>query len=162
MWLIFSGEMLAAYYLFAAAAMTDLLDGYAARMSKKKVSYGEAFDGIADFILIILTVLALAITGNGFWLLIVGLISFALVAPILALMSRKKGKLTIVHLHTNILAAFVYPAVMAYIIGWQYSLPLLLVAFAVGLYTLRRYVFYTWSLYRKRAPEDGTARPLDT
>lgn len=34
-WLIFSNKTEAAYYLFAAAAITDLLDGYFARLSKK-------------------------------------------------------------------------------------------------------------------------------
>ncbi len=149
MWLILSGETLAAYYLFAAAAMTDLLDGYFARRSAKVVQYGETFDGLADITLVMLTTLAVFIRGDGLWLFVVGLISFLLAVPALSLISIKKGRVSIPHLHTNMLAAFVYPAIMAYIIGWHYSLPLLLVAFAVGLYTFRNYVAYVRSGLRR-------------
>ena len=149
-WLIVSDERAAAYYLFAAAAITDLLDGYFARRSKKTASYGATFDGLADIFLLILTGVALFIKGEGLSLFVVGVIGLALTAPVLWLISRKKGKPTIPHFDTNILAAFVYPTIMAYIIGWQYALPLLLVTFAVGLYTFRKYVAYTWSIYTNR------------
>ncbi len=149
-WLIFANETLAAFYLFAAAAITDLLDGYFARRSKKTASYGATFDGLADIFLLILTGVALFIKGEGLSLFVVGVIGLALTAPVLWLISRKKGEPTIPHFDTNILAAFVYPTIMAYIIGWQYALPLLLVTFAVGLYTYRKYVVYTWSIYTNR------------
>ena len=55
-WLIFSNEPFAAYYLFAAAAMTDFLDGYFARMSKKTVTYGATFDALADLSLVYTTI----------------------------------------------------------------------------------------------------------
>lgn len=145
MWLILSGETFAAYYLFAAAAMTDLLDGYFARRSTKVVQYGETFDGLADMTLVMLTTLAVFIRGDGLWLFVVGLISFLLAVSTLSVISVKKGRVFIPHLHTNMLAAFVYPAIMAYIIGWEYSLPLLLAAFAVGLYTFRNYVAHARS-----------------
>ena len=149
-WLIFANETLAAFYLFAVAAITDLLDGYFARRSKKTTSYGATFDGLADIFLLILTGVALLIKGEGLSLFVVGVIGLALTAPVLWLISRKKGRPTVPHFDTNILAAFVYPTVMAYIIGWQYALPLLLVTFAVGLYTYRKYVVYTWSIYTNR------------
>jgi phosphatidylglycerophosphate synthase len=148
MWLIFSTEMLAAYYLFAAAAITDLLDGYFARRSKKTAQYGAVFDGLADIFLLILTGVALFIIGEGLSLFIVGAIGLALTVPVLLLISRKKGGPTVPHLDTNLLAAFVYPTIMAYIISWSYALPLLLVTFAIGLYTYRKYVVYVWSIYR--------------
>ena len=67
-WLIVSDEALAAYYLFAAAAITDHLDGYFARRSRKTTSYGDVFDGLADFLLILGTLITLFIQGNlGFW-----------------------------------------------------------------------------------------------
>lgn len=147
MWLIFANETLAAFYLFAAAAITDHLDGYFARRSKKIAGYGSVFDGLADIFLLILTGIALSIEGEGLPLFIVGVIGLALTAPVLWLISRKKGRPTVPHFDTNILAAFVYPTIMAYIIGWQYALPLLLVTFAVGLYTYSKYVVYTWSIY---------------
>jgi cardiolipin synthase len=147
MWLIFSDKQLAAYYLFAAAAITDYLDGYFARRSKKITTYGPIFDGLADILLLILTGVALFIKGEGLPLFIVGVIGLVLTAPVLWLISRKKGTPTIPHLDTNILAAFVYPTIMVYIIDWQYALPLLLVTFAIGLYTFRKYVVYAWSIY---------------
>lgn len=150
MWLILSDEPLAAYYLFAAAAITDYLDGYFARRSEKIATYGAVFDGLADIFLLILTGVALFINGEGLSLFVVGVIGLALTAPVLWLISRKRGRATVPHLDTNILAAFVYPTIMAYIIGWQYALPLLLVTFAVGLYTFRKYVVYAWSIYANR------------
>jgi len=147
MWLIISDKPLAAYYLFAAAAITDHLDGYFARRSKKIATYGATFDGLADIFLLILTGVALLIAGEGLSLFVVGAIGLALTAPVLWLISRKKGRPTVPHFDTNILAAFVYPTIMAYIIGWRYALPLLLVTFAIGLYTFRKYVVYAWSIY---------------
>jgi phosphatidylglycerophosphate synthase len=150
MWLILSDEPLAAYYLFAAAAITDYLDGYFARRSKKIAAYGAVFDGVADIFLLILTGVALLIRGEALSLFVVGVIGLVLTAPVLWLISRKKGRPTVPHLDTNILAAFVYPTIMAYIIGWRYALPLLLVTFAIGLYTYRKYVVYAWSIYANR------------
>ena len=150
MWLILSDEPLAAYYLFAAAAITDYLDGYFARRSKKIAAYGAVFDGVADILLLILTGVALLIRGEALSLFVVGVIGLVLTVPVLWLISRKKGRPTVPHLDTNILAAFVYPTIMAYIIDWCYALPLLLVTFAIGLYTYRKYVVYAWSIYANR------------
>jgi len=146
-WLIFSNETLAAYYLFAAAAMTDLLDGYAARMSKKTVTYGATFDGLADLVLVYTTIVSLAIKVEAFWLLAVGLITIAFIVPILGLISRKERRLSIPHLDTNILAAFVYPAIMVRIIDWRYADIVLIAAFLVILYYVSKYVRYLRSIY---------------
>ena len=146
-WLIFSNEPFAAYYLFAAAAMTDFLDGYVARMSKKTVTYGATFDALADLSLVYTTIVSLAIKVEAFWLLAVGLITIAFIVPILGLISRKEGRLTIPHLDTNILAAFVYPTIMVRIIDWRYADIVLLVAFLVILYYVSKYVRYLRSIY---------------
>lgn len=141
-WLILTDQSNAAYYLFAAAAMTDLLDGYAARRSKKLAAYGPTFDGISDFILVYPTIFAIAIKGHGFWLLIAGLLSIAFLIPVMGLISKKKGTLTIPHLDTPILAAFVYTTIMVHIIDWKYAEILLLVGVLVTLYTGSKYIFY--------------------
>ena len=146
-WLIFSNEPLAAYYLFAAAAMTDLLDGYAARLSKKTVTYGATFDGLADLVLVYITIVSLAIKVEAFWLLAVGLITVAFIVPILGLIARKEGRLSIPHLDTNILAAFVYPTIMLRIIDWRYADFVLIAAFLVILYYVSKYVRYLRSIY---------------
>ena len=148
MWLILSDEPLAAYYLFAAAAITDLLDGYFARRSKKIATYGEVFDGLADFVLVYGTILTLFIRGEGFWLFVVALILLALTLAIVGLISMKRGRFSIPHLDTNLLAAFVYPTVMAYLIGWRYADILLVVTFIWCLYTVINYFVYIRSIYR--------------
>lgn len=148
MWLIVSDEPLAAYYLFAAAAITDLLDGYFARRSKKIAIYGEVFDGLADFVLVYGTILTLFIRGEGFWLFVVALILLALTLAIVGLISMKRGRFSIPHLDTNLLAAFVYPTVMAYLIGWRYADILLVVTFIWCLYTAINYFVYIRSIYK--------------
>jgi phosphatidylglycerophosphate synthase len=147
-WLIVSGELAAAYYLFAAAAITDLLDGYFARRSKILTSYGASFDGLADFALIFPTMFAIAVTGKGLWLLVIALIAIAFLIPVLGLISKKKGALTIPHIDTNLLAAFVYPTIMVYIIGWQYAGILLLLTFLLLLFYASKYVTFLRSIYR--------------
>jgi phosphatidylglycerophosphate synthase len=150
-WLIFSNETYAAYYLFAAAAITDLLDGYAARWSKKTTTYGATFDGLADLVLVYTTIVALAIKMDAYWLLAAGLITIALIIPVMGLISKKEGKFTLLHLDTNILAAFIYPTVMVYIIDWRYAEILLLVAFLVILFYAIRYVRHLRSATSRRS-----------
>ena len=147
-WLILSDELAAAYYLFAAAAITDLLDGYFARRSKKIASYGATFDGLADFALIFPTMFAIAVTGKGLWLLVVALIGIAFLILVLGLISRKKGSLTIPHIDTNLLAAFVYPTIMAHIINWQYAEILLLVTFLLLLFYASKYIAFVRSIHK--------------
>ena len=150
-WLIFSNETYAAFYLFAAAAITDLLDGYAAKWSKKTTTYGATFDGLADLVLVYTTIVALAIKMDAYWLLAAGLIAIALIIPVMGLISKREGKFTLLHLDTNILAAFVYPTVMVYIIDWSYAEILLLVAFLVILFYAIRYVRHLRSAYKRRS-----------
>ncbi len=141
-WLILSDERVVAYYLFAAAAISDLLDGYFARRSKKLASYGATFDGLADFILSFPTIFALAATGEAYWLLAAGLAFMAFILVVLGTISKKKRGLTVPHLDTSLLAAFVYPTIMAHIIRWRYAELLLLVGFLVVLYYGTKYVAY--------------------
>ncbi len=147
-WLIFTDRPDAAYYLFAAAAITDLLDGFAARWSKKTTTYGATFDGLADFVLVYTTIVSLAIKVHTYWLLAAGLISIAFLIPVVGLISRKKGRLTIPHLDTNLLAAFVYPTVMVHIIDWRYADYVLLTGFLILLYYSTKYIRYVVSIYR--------------
>jgi len=127
--------------------MTDLLDGYAARLSKKTVTYGATFDALADLVLVYITIVSLAIKVEAFWLLAVGLITVAFIIPILGLISRKERRLSIPHLDTNILAAFVYPTIMVRIIDWHYANIVLIATFLVILYYVSKYVRYLRSIY---------------
>ena len=150
MWLILSDEPLAAYYLFAAAAITDYLDGYFARRSKKIATYGAEFDGLADFFLICGTGMALLISGKlGLWPCVVTLIAVAFIVPVVIVTSRKRGRFTLPHGNMNLVAAAVYPAVMAYIIGWEYAWVLLPVVFVVGMPTAINHAANAIRMYRE-------------
>lgn len=145
-WLIFSGKTDIAYYLFGAAAITDLLDGYFARLSKKFTTYGATYDGLADFVLVYSAIGSLAIKMETYWLLAVGLILMVFSVLVVGLISRKKGGFTIPHLDTNLLAAFVYPTIMVYIIDWRYANIVLLITFLVSLFYVTKYVRYLLTL----------------
>lgn len=148
-WLIVSDERAAAYYLFAAAAITDLLDGYFARRSGKLASYGAAFDGLADFFLIFPTMFALGVKGEATWLFAASLAAITYIVVVLGLISKKQGRVIVPHLNTNLLAAVVYPTIMVHIIQWQYAEIVLLFAFCgvVLPYYGTKYLLYLKRLY---------------
>jgi phosphatidylglycerophosphate synthase len=149
-WLLLHDERVVAYYLFAAGAITDTLDGYFARRSKKKVTYGHNFDALADFFFGFTTIFVVVYVLKAWPLLIVTLTGIAFFTPIIILISRKAGILDIPHLETNLLAAAVYPTVMAYIIGWQYAGIVLLFTAVVMLHYMWKYIVYVRSLYQEK------------
>ena len=149
-WLLLHDERVVAYYLFAAGAITDTLDGYFARRSKKKVTYGHNFDALADFFFGFTTIFVVVYVSKAWLLLIVTMTGIAFWTPIIILISRKAGILDIPHLETNLLAAAVYPTVMAYIIGWQYAGILLLFTAVVMLHYMWKYIVYVRSLYQEK------------
>ena len=66
--LLGTGQHWWAAVLFAAAAATDLLDGYLARRRGKVTAFGATLDPIADKVLVTGTALLLAgLGGLGFW-----------------------------------------------------------------------------------------------
>ncbi len=150
-WLIVSEQRDAAYYLFAFAAITDYLDGYFARRSKKSASYGEVYDGLADFFLVYGTIITLMVMGEALWF---GVVAFAFLVwgvPVVGLISRSRGKFTVIHLDTNLLAAVFYPTVMVYIIAWQYAWVLLILFLIVGLGKGINYSVYVLGLRKHTA-----------
>ena len=149
-WLLLHDERVVAFYLFAAGAITDTLDGYFARRSKKKVTYGHNFDALADFFFGFTTIFVVVYKLEAWPLLIVTLTGIVFWTPIIILISRKAGTLEIPHLETNLLAAAVYPTVMAYIVGWQYAWILLLFSAVVMLHYMWKYIVYVRSLYREK------------
>jgi phosphatidylglycerophosphate synthase len=151
-WLLLNDERVIAYYLFAAGAITDTLDGYFARRSKKKVTYGHNFDALADFFFGFTTIFVLVYVLKAWPLLIVTLTGIVFWTPIIILISRKAGALEIPHLETNLLAAAVYPTVMAYIIGWKYAWVVLLFTAFVMLHYMWKYIVYVRDLYQEKAP----------
>ena len=146
-WLILIEETLAAYYIFGAAAITDYLDGYFARRSKKFASYGEVFDGLADLVLVYGTIITLFVIGEAYWFGVFTFTCLAWAVVVVLLISRRKNTFTIIHLDTNILAAIFYPTIMTYIIGWQYAWVMFIVFVIIGLATGINYSLYVRRLY---------------
>jgi cardiolipin synthase len=62
-WRIVAGDSRQALGLLAAAALTDFLDGFAARVTKSQSHFGELLDPVADKVLLSGVFLALAYTG---------------------------------------------------------------------------------------------------
>jgi phosphatidylglycerophosphate synthase len=150
-WLIVIEERDAAYYLFAFGAITDYLDGYFARRSKKTASYGEVYDGLADFFLVYGTIITLMVKGEAYWFGGLSLFFLVWAVPVVGLISRSRGKFTIIHLDTNLLAAVFFPTVMAYIIAWQYAWVLLIVFLIVGLGTGINYSLHVRASFKQAA-----------
>jgi len=142
MWFIFLDQPVAAVCVFAAGSLTDVLDGYFARRSRRATPHGPTFDAVADFTLVYGTTLALAIRGEAFWLLVVALVSIAFLIPVISLISRRLGGLTIPHLDTALLAISVHSTIMAYIVDWRYAEALLVAAVFVALYYAAKYLAF--------------------
>lgn len=62
-WQLAEGEMVAAFWLFAAAALTDLLDGNLARLLDQKSVFGAWLDPIADKVMLLSTLVMLVWIG---------------------------------------------------------------------------------------------------
>jgi phosphatidylglycerophosphate synthase len=146
MWLVFSDQAVAAVCVFAAGSMTDVLDGYSARRSGAATAYGPTFDALADFTLVYGTTLALAIRGEAFWLLVVALASIAYLIPVIGIISKKVGGLTVPHLDTALLAVSVHSTIMAHIVGWRYAEVLLAIAFFVAIFYAAKYIAFARSI----------------
>lgn len=141
--LIFSNEIIAAFYLYLVAVITDIFDGYFARKYKRKSEGGDLFDALADLTLIYFAVFAIGVARESTAMIAVIVITLALVIYPLGIISMKKKTFAIPHLTSSkVLAWFVHPTVMAYIINWQYAQTLFIIGLAVGVYTAVDYIVY--------------------
>ncbi len=141
--LILSNEIVAAFYLYLVAAITDIFDGNFARKRKKVSETGELFDALADFTLVYLAIIAIAISRKETWIIALIIVSLALAAYAIGIISMKKRYFTIPHLKSaKVFAWFVHPVVMVYIINWDYAGTLLLMGVVVGIYTAIDYIVY--------------------
>jgi cardiolipin synthase len=62
-WLLLAGDVTTAFWVFAAAALTDLLDGNIARIFDMRSVLGAWLDPIADKVMLLSTLFALVWTG---------------------------------------------------------------------------------------------------
>ena len=141
--LIFKGEMTAALFVYIIAAATDAFDGYFARKNKRMSHSGEVFDSAADFTLVYFAAFAIAISRGLPWIAGLMVFSMGITGSIIWVISREKKKLSIPHLKSaKLLAWFVHPTVMAFIVSWQYAHNLLIAGLIVGVYTAADYAIY--------------------
>lgn len=66
-WWILDGRYTPAFWLFAAAGLSDLIDGVIARRLHAVTRFGTVLDPIADKLLMTCTLLALAFAGHAPW-----------------------------------------------------------------------------------------------
>lgn len=70
-WLILSGDYGATFWLFAAASVSDAIDGYVAKHFDQRSDIGALLDPIADKTLIVTLFITLGISGDlPYWLVI--------------------------------------------------------------------------------------------
>jgi cardiolipin synthase (CMP-forming) len=62
-WLMVTGSMVGAFWLFAAAGLTDALDGAIARLFNAQTRLGQLLDPLADKVLLVAIVVTLTIFG---------------------------------------------------------------------------------------------------
>jgi CDP-diacylglycerol--glycerol-3-phosphate 3-phosphatidyltransferase len=141
--LILAGKIEAAFYLYVVAAITDAFDGYFARKHRKKKGKGELFDSLADITLVYFAALAIIIVNRWTWLIALMIVTTAVLVYVVGIISMKKKVMTIPHLKTaKIWAWLVHPTVLAYIVDWKYAGVLLLLSIVVGAFTAAEYIIY--------------------
>jgi cardiolipin synthase len=70
-WLILKGEMVAAFWLFVAAGVSDAVDGYIAKRFDAQTAVGAVLDPVADKALLVSVYVTLGLTGRiADWLVI--------------------------------------------------------------------------------------------
>lgn len=62
-WLILSGQLLAAFWLFVAAGISDAVDGFIAKHFHRETEFGKFLDPIADKVLLVGVYIALGNEG---------------------------------------------------------------------------------------------------
>jgi cardiolipin synthase len=92
-WLILSGEMTAAFWLFVAAGISDGVDGFLAKHFKAESVLGSYLDPIADKVMLVCIYVTLGIEGHiAVWLVILVVFRDALIVGG-ALLSQMLGRL---------------------------------------------------------------------
>ena len=69
--LIFRGQKIAALAVFAAASLTDMLDGYLARKLNQITDFGKLFDPLADKLMVLTAMVCQGIAGIFPWTAII-------------------------------------------------------------------------------------------
>jgi CDP-diacylglycerol--glycerol-3-phosphate 3-phosphatidyltransferase len=143
-WALFDGLWGLAFILFAFAALTDALDGWVARRSGALTARGAFLDPLADKVLVLTTLIAMASLGIVHWILVALIVTRELFVLVLRLRVYRAGT----RLPAEGLAKIKTVCEMAgtLLLTTQGSAfaalgaPLIAVALLIGLYTLPRYL----------------------
>jgi len=127
--LIFANELVAAFWIYGVAALTDAFDGYFARKRKKPSPSGELLDTLADYSLLYMTIFAIALTRGWLWPFILIAVSVVCIIYVVGRLSIKAKKISTPHLTSaKVFGVAVYPTMMAYIINWEHAPTLLVIS----------------------------------
>ncbi len=133
---IIKNRRIEAGILFAATALTDLLDGYIARNYNRETEFGRWLDPIADKLLVLVTLFFLDLS---LWVVVpVYFREVAVMLGRLLVVNTKKEDLLQVSMHGKIKAVLQYVGIGYTILNWPSCN---LVMFVVMLYTM-------WSGYK--------------
>jgi cardiolipin synthase len=172
-WMLVQDEVVAAFWVFVAAALTDLLDGNLARLLNQRTQLGAWLDPIADKVMLLSTLFALVLAGSlPLWLALVVALRDVVVLGGAAAYRRLTGGLEVAPTRLGKTAIFfeftlvsVVLADVALGLGWTPWLDALLaltaaLVIASGAQYVWRWSFKTRHFVRGQAREARGAEPL--
>lgn len=152
-WRLALHDVEGAFWLFVVAAITDLLDGWLARLLNQKSDFGALLDPIADKVMLLTTLSFLALTGLlPMWLLGLVLLRDTVILGGALAYRRLTGGLKITPIFSGKLTIALEFVLVSWVLAedglslglaWGIQ-PLLLLTTSVGIYSGLRYV-WLWS-----------------
>ncbi len=163
--LFFQGKTKAALVVFAAASLTDLLDGYLARKLNQITDFGKLFDPLADKLMVLTALVCQGIVGVFPWtaIIIVAAKELFMVVGGLLMLSRNVvvfsnfvGKTAQVFFILSLLLSFFHQELAA----WGTQLDLIFLWITVGI-SLLAMVVYTVGAVRSLSEkkQDASRKP---
>ncbi len=158
-WLFTGGHRYTALGVFAAACLTDLLDGYLARRNHQVTSFGKLMDPLADKLMVITVMFSMVFTGAAPWPAITILIGkecimvlggFVMLRHGLVVYSSMIGKVAHCLFIAALILMFFRDQFLAALPGWP-ATPDRIVLWAAVICTLAALVYYAiWAVRRAR------------
>ena len=152
--LFFKGYTKASFFVFAAASLTDLLDGYLARRLNQITDFGKLFDPLADKLMVITVMVCQGIRGVFPWsaIIIVALKELLMVLGGLFMLSRNVvvysnivGKTAQVFFIASLVLSFFHDELSAW--GTQLDIIMLWITVGISLTAMAIYVAETVNSY---------------
>lgn len=152
--LFFSGYTRASFFVFAAASLTDLLDGYLARRLNQITDFGKLFDPLADKLMVLTVMTCQGIKGVFPWsaIIIVALKELVMVLGGLFMLSRNVvvysnivGKTAQVFFIASLVLSFFHDELAAW--GTQLDIIMLWITVGISLTAMAIYIAETVNSY---------------